>query len=102
MNIVYLLPKELRRIYILYMVALLPEMIVCNSSIICTRIMETVEHPRPSALMFVPLRSLQYLLVCKFLEVAQNVACGLYLEYSFLIILSNISRGFFYLTTIII
>ena len=78
MDIVDLLPKEPRCIYTLYMVALLPETVVCTSSVVCTYKTEMVEHPRPLVLVGVILLCVQNYLVSKLFEVARNVTDGLF------------------------
>ena len=74
MDVVHLLPQELRRVYLLNVVALLPEAVVCDATVVGSSETEPVEHPLAAALMLVLLQCHEYLLVRKLLEVAQDVA----------------------------
>ncbi len=74
MDVVHLLPQELRRVYLLNVVALLPEAVVRDSAVVGSGETESIEHSHAAALVLVFLQCLEYLLIRKLLEVAQNVA----------------------------
>ena len=74
MDVVHLLPQELRRVNLLNVVALLPEALVRDSAVVGSCESEPIKHPHAAALVFVLLQRLENLLVRKLLEVAQDVA----------------------------
>lgn len=74
MDVVHLLPQELGRVNLHNVVALLPEAVVRDAAVVGSSESESIEHPHAAALMLVLLQCLEYLLVRKLLEVAQDVA----------------------------